>query len=377
MRIADFQISKSRHRLSFWKSRALLVFALDLDELLLRFSVNRAHQEYSNIERLKIRTRHVRSVYFNLNVLSDHQCLTDFRFKKKDIGLLCEMVDWPGVTVRNEYRCDRVTAICSFLYRLAITCRWYDHELKFGHFTSQLSEVFWEHVELVVEKYGHVLTLRPGMMQARARLYADVLKEHDCPLYNCVGFIDCTKIRISRPGGHGSLQRSTYSGHKRMHCLIYQSLSTPDGLIYALHGPVEGRRHDLTLLYQSEWEEVMQNAFVIDGTQYYIYGDSAYLLRPWMQRPFVREFATPAQLEFNTAMSALRILVEHNYRDLKQWWCSQDYARNLKVRQAPIGILYQASTIMLNFNTCLYRSGQTIERFGISPPSLDDYINFA
>lgn len=141
--------------------------------------------------------------------------------------------------------------MCSYLHRLATNCRWYDQESKFGLFTSQLSELFWEHVELVVQLYGHVLELRPVLMQQRAALCADVLREHGSPLDNFVAFIDCTKIRMCRPGGHESLQRSVNSGHKRMHCLVYQTLSTPDGLIFPLYGPVEGRRNDLTLLQNS------------------------------------------------------------------------------------------------------------------------------
>lgn len=236
--------------------------------------------------------------------------------------------------------------------------------------------MFWEHVELVVECFRHVLGFRPAMMQGRAALYADALKEEGCPLHTCVGFIDCTKIRIQRPGGHGTNQRSCYSGHKRMHCLIYQTISTPDGMIYAMYGPVEGRRHDLTVLRQSEWEPVMEQCMIVNGQQYNIYGDSAYLLRPWMQRPFALEFSDVYQLEFNRCMSSMRVSVEHNYRDFKQQWSSQDYARNLKVRQAPVGLLYQVSVIMFNFRTCLYRGGQTIDRFGIPPPTLEEYISF-
>lgn len=289
--------------------------------------------------------------------------------------MLCQRLDWPGVTARSEYRCDPITAYCLFLYRLATNCRWYDLESKFGLFTSQLSEIYWEHIELVNETYGHVLNLRPGLLRERAERYADVLVENDSPLDSCVGFIDCTKIRICRPGGHNRNQRAVFSGHKRMHCLIYQTISTPDGLMFSLFGPLEGRRHDLTLLRQSDWEQILSNTLTIDGRQYYIFGDSAYLLRPWMMRPFIREFATADQLLFNTQMSSLRVLVEHNYRDLKQFWTSQDYSRQLKVRAAPIGLLYRASAIMLNFRTCLYESGITCNRIGLHPPSLDVYIN--
>lgn len=37
--------------------------------------------------------------------------------------------------------------------------------------------------------------------------------------------------------------------------------------------------------------------------------------------------------------------------------------------------LYKSSAILLNSNTCLYKSGQTVQRFAVSPPSLEEYIN--
>lgn len=245
---------------------------------------------------------------------------------------------------------------------------------KYGLFASQLSEVFWEHVELCVEMYGYTLQIRPQFMRGRAANYAEVLVDHRSPLDSVIAFIDCTKIRIARPGGANLIQQAVYSGHKRKHCLTYQTLSTPDGLIAALYGPVEGRRHDLTLLRQSGWEQVMSDMCNIDGRQYYVYGDSAYLLRPYMQRPFLNGFATAEQLAFNAEMSSLRVLVEHNYRDLKQMWSSQDSSRQLKVRLAPIGLLYKSSAILLNFRTCLYQGGQTIQRFELPPPSLDAFL---
>lgn len=119
-------------------------------------------------------------------------------------------------------------------------------------------------------------------MQESDEIYADVLKENGYFLEKYVGFIDGTKIRITRPGGHGWLKRAAYSGYKRMNCLVYQSMSTPDRPIVSLGGPVEGRRHDMTLFQRSNWEEVMEQYFLIDRVQFLIYGDYAYLVRPWM-----------------------------------------------------------------------------------------------
>lgn len=93
-----------------------------------------------------------------------------------------------------------------------------------------------------------------------------------------------------------------------------------------------------------------------------------------MQRPFVRELASAEHAGSNAEMSSLCVSVEQKYRDVKQMWSSQDCDRKLKVRQAPIGLLYQSAVILLNFTKLIYRVGQTIETFGLYPPTLEEYI---
>lgn len=64
-------------------------------------------------------------------------------------------------------------------------------------------------------------------------------------------------------------------------------------------------------------------------------------------------------------MSAVRVA-----EDLKQLWVSQDSARNLKVFQAPISLLYKVSAILLNLRTCAYRGGEVVGKFGVFPQRL-------
>lgn len=375
MRLTDFTITKHRQRRDLWRRRAEEGLLLEVSDEFVLFAVSRAVKEHRMVRKLLKRTQHVRTSVFNLNAYSEHQCLRDFRFKSQHIGILAEKLEFSGRTQRNEYIIDRVTAMCILLHRLATPIRWCDVEMKFGVFSAVMSETFWEMVELLHNTFGHLLNFRGSFLQSRAQLHADAIYAAGAPLDRCVGFIDCTKVRMSRPGGHGSMQRSTYSGHKRMHCLVYQTLTTPDGLMFALHGPEVGRRHDLTLYRESGWDEILENFLMVEGVYFYIFGDSAYLLRPWMQRPFYRGLATEAQRTFNTKMSAVRVSVEHNYKDLKQYWVSQDFARNLRVRKAPIALLYKASALLLNFHACLYKRGQVQEQFETEPPSLDEYMN--
>ena len=89
---------------------------------------------------------------------------------------------------------------------------------------------------------------------------------------------------VSRPGG--GLQRASYSGHKRKHALKFHNVLTPDGLFFHLFGPVEGRRHDMTLYHESAMDATLAKALIVGGEQYYLYGDVAYMMRPWLQTVF-------------------------------------------------------------------------------------------
>lgn len=261
-----------------------------------------------------------------------------------------------------------------FLYRLAITTRWHDCEVKFGLTYFHLSEIFWEITETFLQKFGDKLSLRSEYLQSRSFLYADAIHRAGSALSECVGFIDCTRIKIQRPSGSNVLQRSCFSGHTRIHCLIYQTLSTPDGLIFALFGPLVGRRHDLTLLRESNWESHLEEHLLVDDRQFYIFGDAAYNLKPWLQKPFNCNNLSPLQRQFNSSMSAVRVAVEHGYKEVKLFWTSQDFSRKLKVKQAPIGLLYRSSVLMWNMRVCFYGCGQVTEKFGVDPPTIEEHL---
>lgn len=321
------------------------------------------------------RRRHVRSVYFNLNIYNEEQSLKDFRFRTFEVGIIAQLIGFTGgQTERSEYYCDDITAACVVMRRLAAPCRWHDLETTFGLRVCALSEVFWEALETFIGSCAdQIEQFREDLMQPRAARYAELIQENGAALDNCVGFIDCTKIQMQRPGGPGLMQRSVYSGHKRMHCLIYQTVCTPDGLIFHMYGPEAGRRHDLTLYRQSHLDDTLHNTLMIEDTQYCLYGDPAYVMRPWLQVGYDRAFADDAQLLFNRTMSSAREAVEWSYKDLKQMWTSQDFKRMLKVRKAPISLMYKGAALLWNYKVCLGHGGQTQNYFDCQPPSLNEY----
>lgn len=374
MRITDFRVNKHHAAIKKWRRRAEQAFVLELDDGMVLLAMQHERCERMEVRRLKLRSQLIRSVVFNFNALSEQECVENYRFRKADVGRISTMIDWSGRTKRNLYRCDPMTATCFLLHKLGSCARWADLEEKYGQFRSHMSEIMWEVVEGFVGKYGYALNMRGGLLRSKAKDYAKAIQDTGAPLPRCVGFIDCTKIRMCRPGGANAYQRAVYSGHKRIHCLVYQTVTTPDGLMFALYGPVEGRRHDLTLLRESGWNDVWGESLFIDGEWYYIYGDSAYLLRPWLLRPFTRGVCSGPEAVFNTRMSEARVCVEQNYKDVKQLWCSQDFARRMKVRQSPISLLYKMSVLLTNFRVCLYKGGQITAYYELAPPSLEEYL---
>ena len=251
---------------------------------------------------------------------------------------------------------------------------WFDLETSFGMRSSALSEVFWEVLEWFVQLRGYLITtLREGFLRDRAASYADAIKNAGAPLDSCVDFIDCTKIKMARPGGQNRNQRSCYSGHKLFHCLVYQTITTTDGLIFSFYGPEEGRRHNMTLLHNSRISDRLAECLLVDGRQFYVYGDAAYVLHPWMQTAFNSIALTDEEGEYNTDMSAVRVTVEWNYKDLKQLWNRNDYSRSLKVRQFPVSLLYVGSTVLLNYKTFIENWGQVRKHFHCKAPSFDEY----
>lgn len=319
MRISDHGITKTRKRTESSKALTQVSVVGRLPTTITILSQHQFNINYKNRLLQAKRTREISTNLFNINAYSDEDCLVNFRFLRADIPKISKLVEFNTPrTIRNRYRMDPIASTCIMLRRISAPARWRDLELVFFMNRSALSEVFWETIERFTKSNSYLLDLRTNLLRQRAKIYAEAIKYKGAPLHQCIGFIDCTKIRMCRPGGHGTNQRSVYSGHKRMHCLSYQTLTTPDGLIFALWGPEVGRRHDLTLLRKSGWEEIFSESLLIDGVQHYIYCDAAYNLRPYMQVPFVIVGEDEQKKAFNKSMSKMRVSVEWSYGEVKK-----------------------------------------------------------
>ena len=152
---------------------------------------------------------------------------------------------------------------------------------------------------------------------------------------------------ISKPGEN---QRIVYNGHKRVHAIKFQSVALPNGLIENMYGPVgegncilndlevnfpiiifvffvifypEGRRHDVGMLADSNIRQDMQRYAFTPGPVHHplcVYRDPAYQMRVHLHAPFRNMALTPQMVNFNKAMSSLRVSVKWLFGDIVQYF---------------------------------------------------------
>lgn len=118
------------------------------------------------------------------------------------------------------------------------------------------------------------------LFRSRLDLYTDAVFQKFYVLRNCVAFIDGTVIGISRPSGDMK-QRILYNGHKRKHSLKFQAVTSPDGIIAHIFGPIEGRWHEWTMYVRSFLDDILLEVLSVTGIQCFLYGHSGYNKR-WL-----------------------------------------------------------------------------------------------
>ena len=97
-------------------------------------------------------------------------------------------------------------------------------------------------------------------------------------------FVDGTFRPCCRPNVN---QRILYNGHKRLHALNHQFVTTPIGMTANLFGPIEGKRYDCAILAMLELLQTLQRySHGPIGEVLRIFGDPAYLLRRNLLAPY-------------------------------------------------------------------------------------------
>ena len=201
--------------------------------------------------------------------------------------------------------------------------------LGFARPVSQFRIITAAVINFIYNQHSHRLRSfnQAWLFPANLQTFADVIHDAGAPYTNCWGFVDRTVRPVCRPG---TIQRTLYNGHKRVHAIKFQSVIAPNGLIANSYGPVEGRRHDSGMLADSGLLPQLQLYSRSPlGNSLCIYADLGYLLRPQLRTPFRGLHLTPLQGQFNTAMSSVRASVEWVFGDIINNFSFLDFKKNL------------------------------------------------
>ena len=315
----------------------------------------------------------------DIQKLEDEQCQLFFRFKYDELLRLKDALHIQD-TMRapNGTKWSGLEGLCVLLRRLSYPNRLRDLEVFFGRGVTDLGIIANFICLQICHQFDRLLSdfaNQPWFTAERlARYCAGIAEKCDIEGVEGLqlwGFIDGTVRRCCRPIRHQNL---LYNGYKKVHCLKFQTVVTPDGMIASLFGPMEGKRHDAAVLRESHLVNyIRQNipAFHAAGHGQ-LYGDSAYPLCPEILTPF-KHHVTPDQQLFNTTMSGVRMSVEWGYKEICTHFAFVDFHKNMKVLLQPVGAYYRVATLLTNCLNCLCRN-QTSRHFGIEPPELEDYL---
>lgn len=189
------------------------------------------------------------------------------------------------------------------------------------------------------------------------------------------GFLDGHFEEMARPIYR---QQDVYSGHARGHGLKYQAIIAPDGVVYFLEGPFEGKKNDYAMWSESRATIRLRRMMAPPRETLYLYGDPAYHCTFGVCAPF----RTPAggeltadEAEFNRHLSAQRISIEHAFGDSWRQWNYLANSQQLHSGSQAVGAFFRATIILNNVRACMHGYNQTSQRFGVNPPTPHEYLN--
>ncbi|RPA78930.1 hypothetical protein BJ508DRAFT_198805, partial [Ascobolus immersus RN42] len=155
-------------------------------------------------------------------------------------------------------------------------------------------------------------------------------------------------------------------------------------LISSLTGPWRGPTGDWKMWSDCNIQTHLRELFETqddDGIErerevLYLYGDPAYYPGYGIMGPFrpSRRGLTSEEEAANIVMSGERIVVEWAFGLVTKFWGFTAFKRAHKVNLSPVGAYYFCAVLFTNILTCVRRRNQISDKYGLKPPSLEEYL---
>ncbi|KAJ8909281.1 hypothetical protein NQ315_003524 [Exocentrus adspersus] len=244
------------------------------------------------------------------NILIDRDGVEEFQ--RADLPRLQNVFRIPHVIVTEAGdRIEGFKALLIILKRLAYPCRLVELKKFFNMSSQSISQIVKSTCSIMLAQQGNLLedlNRLEWLTREGIEAYAEAIYTKGGAINNCCGFIDGTARAMCRPSVD---QQDYYSGHKKVHCLKYQSVICPDGIICSLIGAYPGRRHDAAIFRDSNLYQQLEQKAVFGNDKFVLFGDQGYGLLELLITPFPgAPDNMPAQhLQFNQSMQVLRVAV--------------------------------------------------------------------
>lgn len=243
-------------------------------------------------------------------------------------------------------------------------------ESQFGWSVLEISSIKLTLTEWILAQWKHCTS---PILNCSCNLesYTHSLKQK-CKVGRIWGFVDGTLWPVARPSQY---QEAAYNGHKHIHALKYQIVSTPDGLLF-VQGPWDGNEHDWLMWHDSgihSW--LSSNSQDTSLNPLFLFGDKGYypdnnLIVPYQAHQAI---LTSDEKHFNRIMSKYCITVEWAIGSVSIMFPRLNNWQQQKAMLTPVAQEYLVACILRNAVSCC--SGNTTSQyFELNPPSLSDYF---
>jgi nuclease HARBI1 len=154
----------------------------------------------------------------------------------------------------------------------------------------------------------------------------------------------------------------------------FENVTTPDGYIANLYGPIAGSRHDSYMLSCSGLLPQLRALMPAGGPIYSLYGDPAYPMSAYLYGGVGQPAPGSPEAAWNTEMSGARISVEWTFGEVGRQFRQLDLKHSLQIFKFPVAKYYAVAVFLINCRNSIYGS-QTAKYFEVEPMTLEEYID--
>jgi nuclease HARBI1 len=284
------------------------------------------------------------------------------------------------IICENRTKCNEEEAFLILLYRMGKHVDLVVMESEFGRDNTSLGRIIAHMVHLLVSNNHHLISNNIAFFVPRFKMYNAAIRrkfrgqQMPAAAIDTALFLDGTSLRIARPSGPHANQRNMYNGHHKVHCLQFQGVSAPDGMIVDFYGPLAGRRHDTHVLNSSFFNERLAQAQQGLPVQYKYYADKGYYAKSHGYAAYKGKNLPQLLVDENARMSGQRVGIEWTFGNIANRWAYVDFHKRQKIQMTFVGKYYWLAAILTNCHTCVCGSGPATRYWRVKPPTLAEYF---